>query len=64
MKVSEMITVKLKFKERLDKEQLSNSEPFPMTNMLVHFKIVKKLALVNNCATTKKFLITKFDWGH
>ena len=33
---SEIITVKLGFKERLDKEQLGNSEPFPVTNMLVH----------------------------
>ena len=29
-------TVKLGFKERLDKEQLGNSEPFPVTNMPVY----------------------------
>ena len=29
-------TVKLGFKELLNKEQLGNSEPFPMTNMPVH----------------------------
>ena len=29
-------TVKLEFKERLNKEQLGNSEPFPVTNMPVH----------------------------
>ena len=30
-------TVKLWFKERLNKEQLCNSEPFPLINMPVHF---------------------------
>ena len=29
-------TVKLGFKERLDKEQIGNSEPFPITNLLVY----------------------------
>ena len=29
-------TVKLGFKERLNKEQLGNSEPFPVTNMPFH----------------------------
>ena len=29
-------TVKLGFKERLDKEQIGNSEPFPLTNLLVY----------------------------
>ena len=29
-------TVKLGFKERLDKEQLGNREPFPVTNMPVY----------------------------
>ena len=33
---SEIITVKLGFKERLDKEQLGNREPFPVTNMPVY----------------------------
>ena len=33
---SEIITVKLGFKERLDKEKLGNSEPGPITNMPVH----------------------------
>ena len=28
-----LCTVKLGFKERLDKEQLGNSEPFPVTNL-------------------------------
>ena len=54
MKVSEMITVKLKFKERLDKEQLSNSEPFPMTNMLVHLKIVKRIGFSEQLCDNKK----------
>ena len=31
------ITVKLGDKERLDSEQLSNSEPFPVTSLLVYF---------------------------
>ena len=35
-KYSFCATVKLRFKERLDKEKLGNSEPFSMTNMLVH----------------------------
>ena len=30
-------TVKLGFKERLNEEQLGNSEPFSVTNMPVHF---------------------------
>ena len=34
---SKVSTVKLGFKERLNKEQLGNSEPFPVTNMPVHF---------------------------
>ena len=29
-------TVKLGFKERLDKEQIGNSEPFPPTDLLVY----------------------------
>ena len=29
-------TVKLGLKKRLDKEQLANSEPFPVTNIPVH----------------------------
>ena len=29
-------TVKLGFKERLNKEQLGNSEPFPVTNLPVY----------------------------
>ena len=43
------------FKERLNKEQLGNSEPFLVTYMPVH------LINWNYCAMTKKFLITKFD---
>ena len=31
-----MNTVKLEFKERIEKEQLGNSEPFPVTNMPIH----------------------------
>ena len=34
--IYETITVKLGFKELLNKEQLGNSEPFPVTNMPVH----------------------------
>ena len=29
-------TVRLGFKKLLNKEQLGNSEPFPVTNMLIH----------------------------
>ena len=32
------VTVKLGFKERLNKEQLGNSKPFPVTNMPVRLK--------------------------
>ena len=31
-------TVKLGFKERLNKEQLDNNEPYSVTNMPVHLK--------------------------
>ena len=34
--IYQTITVKLGFKELLNKEQLGNSEPFPVTNMPVH----------------------------
>ena len=30
------VTVKLDFKELLNKEQIGNSEPFPVTNLLVY----------------------------
>ena len=33
---SKVSTVKLGFKERLNKEQLGNSEPFPVTNLPVY----------------------------
>jgi hypothetical protein len=36
-------TVKLGFKERLDKEQRDNSEPFPMTNMPVYLIINEQI---------------------
>ena len=35
-------TVKLGFKKRLDKQQLDNDEPFPVTNMPVHLIISKQ----------------------
>ena len=56
-------TVKLGNKERLDTEQPGNSEPFPVTNLPVYVlhKDKEHLALRNNFAVTKKFLITKFD---
>ena len=56
-------TVKLGNKERLDTEQPGNSEPFPVTNLPVYVlhKDNEHLALRNNFAVTKKFLITKFD---
>ena len=54
--------VKLGFKKQLDTEQLDNSEPFPLTNMQVHLIISEQIGLAvgNICATTKKFLFTKF----
>ena len=59
MKLHKLIgtTVKLGFKEQLKKKQLGNSEAFG------HFasKIVNNLAMVDDFATTKKFLITKFN---
>ena len=61
-KKKQCITVKLGIKELLNKEQIGNSEPFPVTTLPVYFKkIVNKLALVNNFAITKKFLDAKFD---
>ena len=56
-------TVKLGFKERLNKEQLGNSEPVPVINLPV-FLINNEeigISLVNNFVMTKKFLIAKFD---
>ena len=35
--------VKLGFKEWLNKEQFCNSEPFPMTNMLVHLINIEQI---------------------
>ena len=50
-------TVKRGFKELLNKE-LGNCESFSVNNMPVHLiNILNKLALVNNCATAKSFLI-------
>ena len=51
LKIVLKTTVKLGFKELLNKEQIGNSEPFPVTNLPVY-----RLALVNNFAMTKKFL--------
>ena len=36
MVIRNTVTVKVGFKELLNKEQLGNSEPFPVTNMPVH----------------------------
>ena len=61
-------TVKLGFKDRLNKEQFGKREPFPVTNMPVNkMALVKKLALVNKLdlvnyfVMTKKFLNYRFD---
>ena len=54
-------TVKLGFKERLNKEQIGNSEQFSVPNLVVYSTNSEKLALVNNFLMTKKFFITKFD---
>jgi E3 ubiquitin-protein ligase HUWE1 len=48
-------TVKHGFKELLNKEQIGNSEPFPLTNMPVYL-INSNLTLVNNFVMTKKIL--------
>ena len=54
-------TVKLGIKELLNKEQLGNSEPFPVINMPVCLTNSEEIGFSYNCVTTKKFLITKFD---
>ena len=50
-----------KEKEWLDKEQPGNSEPFSVTNLSVYFIIMNNLALRNNFAMTKEFLIPKLN---
>ena len=39
--IQKVNTVKFDFKERLNKEQIDNSEPFPVANLLVYLRIVK-----------------------
>ena len=51
-------TVKIGNKERLDKEQLGNSEPFSVTNMPVY--LINSEQICNSepfCHDQKKFLI-------
>ena len=51
-------TVKLGNKERLDKVQLGNIEPFPVTNMPVYLINSEQICLSEQfCNDQKKFLI-------
>ena len=61
-------TVKLEFKEWLDKEQLDNSEPFPVTNMPVHLINSEVLCLVllwvqNDFGPSKLFWLSNNHFG-
>ena len=48
-------------KERLDKEQLGNSEPFPVTNMPVYLIYIEQIGSSEQlCDEHLKFLNTKF----
>ena len=46
-------------KERLNKEKLGNSEPFPETNMPIY--LINSEQIGSSEQLCKKFLITKFD---
>ena len=47
-------TVKLGFKERLIKEQLGNSEPFPVTNMPVHLTNSEQIGFSEQLCSDQK----------
>ena len=47
-------TVKLGFKEQLNKEQLHNSERFPVTNMPVHLINNEKIAFSEQLCNDQK----------
>ena len=46
--------VKLGFKERLDKEQLGNSEPFPETNMPVYLINSEQIGICEQFCNSQK----------
>ena len=48
------ITVKLGFKEWLNKEQLGNSEPFLVTNMPVHLSNSEQIGFIEQLCDGKK----------
>ena len=47
-------TVKLGFKERLNKEQLGNCEPLPVTNMPVHLINSKQIGISEQLCDDQK----------
>ena len=47
-------TVKLGFKERLNKEQLGNIEPFLVTNMPIHFKNSEQIGFSEQLCNDQK----------
>ena len=68
--ITEHYTIKLVNKEWLDKEQMGNKKPFPVTNLPCTCKDKKLSALRNNFRATKKFLsstvyflnVVKYFW--
>ena len=47
-------TVRLGFKERLNKEQLGNSETFPVTNMPVHTINSEQIGIIEQMCDDQK----------
>ena len=58
------ITVKLGIKELFNKEQIGNSEPFPVTNLQVYLINSEQIGISENFVKTKKFLNAKFDYQY
>ena len=47
-------TVKLGFKERLNKEQIGNREPFPVTNLLVYLTNSEQIGIIEQFCDDQK----------
>jgi hypothetical protein len=54
-------TVKLGFKELLNKEQIGNSEPFPVTNLPVYLINSEQIGISEQFCDDQNFLNAKFD---
>ena len=57
--IQKVNTVKFDFKERLNKEQIDNSEPFPVTKLLVYLINSEQIGISEQFCDDQKFLITK-----